>query len=95
MTYHDEDGETLNEWFGLETPAQQHVFARVFLRQHLRAPGSGWRPGSAEETAAEAGRLRAPDFVIGRKSGRHWRVEEKLFDYVGRYRKADAAGAEA
>lgn len=94
VTYHDEDGETLNEWFGLETPAQQHVFDRVFLRQHLRAPGSGWRPGSAEEAAAEAGRLRAPDFVIGRKSGRHWRVEEKLFDYVGRYRKADAAGAE-
>lgn len=95
VTYHDEDGETLNEWFGLETPAQQHVFARVFLRQHLRAPGSGWRPGSAEEAAAETGRLRAPDFVIGRKSGRHWRVEEKLFDYLGRYRKADAAGAEA
>ncbi|MDF3919645.1 DEAD/DEAH box helicase [Salinicola salarius] len=94
VTYHDEDGETLNEWFGLETPAQRHVFDRVFLRQHLRAPGSGWRPGSAEEAAAEAGRLRAPDFVIGRKSGRHWRVEEKLFDYVGRYRKADAAGGE-
>ncbi|WP_110640711.1 DEAD/DEAH box helicase [Salinicola sp. CPA57] len=94
VTYHDEDGETLDEWFGLDTPAQQHVFARVFLRQHLRAPGSGWRPGSAEEAAAEAARLRAPDFVIGRKTGRHWRVDEKLFDYVGRYRTADTAGAE-
>ncbi|WP_298843514.1 DEAD/DEAH box helicase [uncultured Salinicola sp.] len=94
VTYHDEDGETLDEWFGLDTPAQQHVFARVFLRQHLRAPGSGWRPGSAEQAAAEAGRLRAPDFVIGRKTGRHWRVDEKLFDYVGRYRTADTAGAE-
>jgi len=94
VTYHDEDGETLDEWFGLDTPAQQHVFARVFLRQHLRAPGGGWRPGSAEEAAAEAARLRAPDFVIGRKTGRHWRVDEKLFDYIGRYRKAEAAGAE-
>ncbi|KAA0019653.1 DEAD/DEAH box helicase [Salinicola corii] len=94
VTYHDEDGETLDEWFGLDTPAQQHVFARVFLRQHLRAPGSGWRPGSAEQAAAEAERLRAPDFVIGRKTGRHWRVDEKLFDYVGRYRTADTAGAE-
>lgn len=94
VTYHDEDGETLDEWFGLETPAQQHVFERVFLCRHLRAPGCGWRPQSAEQAAAEAHRLRAPDFVIGRKSGRHWRVDEKLFDYVGRYRKAESAGAE-
>ncbi|WP_189444161.1 DEAD/DEAH box helicase [Salinicola rhizosphaerae] len=91
VIYHDEDGETLDEWFGLETPAQQHVFERIFLREHLRAPGSGWRPQSAEQAAAEAERLRAPDFVIGRKTGRHWRVDEKLFDYSGRYRKAEAA----
>jgi len=95
VTYHDEDGETLAEWFGLETPAQQHVFERLFLRQHLRAPACGWRPISAQEAAAEAGRLRAPDFVIGRKTGRHWRVDEKLFDYGGRYRKADGAAGEA
>ncbi|WP_110656622.1 DEAD/DEAH box helicase [Salinicola halimionae] len=92
VIYHDEDGETLDEWFGLETPAQQHVFERIFLRHHLRAPSSGWRPRSAQEAVEDVSRLRAPDFVIGRKSGRHWRVDEKLFDYVGRYRKADGAG---
>ncbi|WIX32225.1 DEAD/DEAH box helicase [Salinicola sp. JS01] len=92
VTYHDEDGDTLDEWFGLETRAQRHVFARVFLRQHLRAPGSDWQPASAEEAAAEAHRLRAPDFVIARKSGRYWRLGEKLFDYAGRYRTAEAAG---
>ncbi|WP_110685980.1 DEAD/DEAH box helicase [Salinicola aestuarinus] len=91
VIYHDEDGETLEEWFGLETPAQQHVFERVFLRQHLRAPGSGWRPVSAEEATREADRLRAPDFVIARRTGRHWRIGDKLFDYQGRYRTADAA----
>ncbi|WP_110708062.1 DEAD/DEAH box helicase [Salinicola sp. CR57] len=92
VTYHDEDGETLDEWFGLETRGQRHVFARLFLRRHLRAPGSGWQPRSAEEAAEQAARLRAPDFVIGRRTGRHWRVDEKLFDYVGRYRTAEAAG---
>ncbi|WP_110670536.1 DEAD/DEAH box helicase [Salinicola halophilus] len=91
VIYHDEDGETLEEWFGLETPAQQHVFERVFLRQHLRAPGTGWRPASAEEAEREAERLRAPDFVIARKTGRHWRIGDKLFDYQGRYRTAEAA----
>lgn len=92
VTYHDEDGDTLDEWFGLETRGQRHVFVRVFLRQHLRAPGSDWQPASAEEAAAEAHRLRAPDFVIARKSGRYWRLGEKLFDYAGRYRTAEAAG---
>lgn len=90
VTYHDEDGTTLDEWFALETPAQRGAFAAAFLRHHLRAPGSAWWPASPEAVIAERERLKAPDFVIGRKVGRHWQVREKLFDYVGRYRKADS-----
>lgn len=89
VTYHDEDGATLDEWFALETSAQRGAFAAVFLRYHLRAPGSRWWPASPEAVIAERERLKAPDFVIGRKVGRYWQVREKLFDYVGRYRKAD------
>lgn len=92
VTYHDEDGATLCEWFALETPPQRAAFAAVFLRDHLRAPGLGWRPASAREVIDGERRLRAPDFVIGRRVGRHWQVREKLFDYTGRYRTAaDAA----
>ncbi|WP_108445118.1 DEAD/DEAH box helicase [Halomonas denitrificans] len=91
VTYHDEEGVTLAEWFALETPAQRGAFAAVFLRDHLRAPGARWSPTTPEEVVAEQRRLRAPDFVVGRKVGRHWQVREKLFDYVGRYRKAVAA----
>lgn len=91
VTYHDEDGATLDEWFALETPAQRGAFAAAFLRHHLRAPGSRWWPATPEEVIAERQRLRAPDFVVGRRVGRHWQVREKLFDYVGRYRKADSA----
>ncbi|WP_083861904.1 DEAD/DEAH box helicase [Halomonas sp. KM-1] len=90
VTYHDEDGTSLSEWFALETPAQRAAFAAVFLRHHLRAPGTRWQPLSAEEVIAERRRLRHPDFVVGRKVGRHWQVREKLFDYIGRYRKAEA-----
>lgn len=93
VTYHDEDGATLNEWFALETPAQRGAFAAVFLRRHLRAPGTSWWPQGPAEVVAERHRLKAPDFVVGRKVGRHWQVREKLFDYVGRYRTADAAEA--
>ncbi|MCA1770977.1 MAG: DEAD/DEAH box helicase [Halomonas sp.] len=88
VTYHDEDGTTLCEWFALETPAQRGAFAAAFLRDHLRAPGVPWRPTTPEAVIAERHRLRHPDFVVGRKVGRHWQVREKLFDYVGRYRKA-------
>jgi DNA repair protein RadD len=90
VTYHDEDGASLSEWFALETPAQRAAFAAVFLRHHLRAPGARWQPLSAEEVIAERWRLRHPDFVVGRRVGRHWQVREKLFDYTGRYRKAEA-----
>lgn len=43
---------------------------------------------------AAAEHFRAPDFVIARRVGRgrnsHWRVRERLFDYQGRHRKANA-----
>ncbi|MDN3557381.1 DEAD/DEAH box helicase [Halomonas maura] len=92
VVYHDEDGATLSEWFALETPAQRGAFAAVFLRDHLRAPGDRWSPASPEEVVREERRLRAPDFVIGRKVGRHWQVRRKLFDYTGRHRLAADAG---
>ncbi|MCK2184743.1 DEAD/DEAH box helicase [Halomonas getboli] len=92
VVYHDEDGATLVEWFALETPAQRGAFAAAFLREHLRAPGTRWSPTTPEEVVAEQHRLRAPDFVIGRKAGRHWQVRRKLFDYTGRYRLAAEAG---
>ncbi|MDW7745731.1 DEAD/DEAH box helicase [Halomonas sp.] len=91
VTYHDEDGAMLSEWFALETPAQRAAFAAAFLREHLRAPGSRWSPRTPDEVIAEQRRLRHPDFVVGRKVGRHWQIREKLFDYTGRYRKAAEA----
>ncbi|MDR5866672.1 DEAD/DEAH box helicase [Halomonas koreensis] len=92
VVYHDEDGATLAEWFALETRAQRGAFAAAFLREHLRAPGSRWSPTTPEEVIREQRRLRAPDFVIGRRVGRHWQVKRKLFDYTGRYRRAAEAG---
>ncbi|MDN6180210.1 MAG: DEAD/DEAH box helicase [Halomonas subglaciescola] len=91
ITYHDEDGATLAEWFALETAAQRRAFYAVFLRRHLRAPGVGWQPATPEEVVAGRERLRHPDFVVGRQTGRHFNVHEKLFDYQGRYRRADSA----
>lgn len=95
VTYHDEDGESLSEWFALETSAQRHAFYHAFLKDHARAPGIAWKPESAEEVVGQRQRLRRPDFVVGRKVGRHWQLRDKLFDYQGRFRKAADAGSDA
>ncbi|WP_168015873.1 DEAD/DEAH box helicase [Halomonas salinarum] len=95
ISYFDEDGTSLAEWFALETPAQRYAFHQAFLARHLRAPGTDWRPTSIQEVLEGEARLKAPDFVVGRKVGRFWQVRDKLFDYQGRYRKAEAAGPDA
>lgn len=91
VTYHDEDGASLSEWFALETAAQRRAFYTVFLRAHLRAPGVRWQPATPDDVVAAQSRLRHPDFVVGRKVGRHFQIRDKLFDYQGRYRKAAEA----
>ncbi|NGO88378.1 MAG: DEAD/DEAH box helicase [Halomonas sp.] len=91
VTYHDEDGASLSEWFALETAAQRRAFYAVFLRNHLRAPGVPWQPATPDDVVAAQSRLRHPDFVVGRKVGRHFQIRDKLFDYQGRYRKAAEA----
>ena len=93
VTYYDEEGVSLSDWYALETPAQRQAFQQVFLREHLRAPGLGWSPASPEQVVDEQARLRFPDFVVARKvNKKHWRIQQRLFDYQGRYRKAIAAG---
>ena len=34
--------------------------------------------------------FKAPDFVVARKHKRFWNVKQRVFDYEGRYRKANA-----
>ncbi|MDR9467533.1 DEAD/DEAH box helicase [Marinospirillum sp.] len=92
VTYYDEEGVSLSDWYALETPGQRQLFKRVFLQEHLRAPGVDWSPASPEEVVSEQARLRPPDFVVARKvNKKHWRIQQRLFDYQGRYRRAISA----
>ncbi|TKI05837.1 DEAD/DEAH box helicase [Martelella alba] len=89
-TYYDEDGADVSERYRLATPAQRRLFEFRFLRLHQRAPGVPlpWRV--AGDICRAANQLRHPDFVIARRQGRFWRVREKVFDYQGRFRLANA-----
>ncbi|OON37071.1 ATP-dependent helicase [Izhakiella australiensis] len=88
-TYYDEDGSSVSERFRLRTPAQQGAFELLFMRPHQRAPGValGWK--NAADVVALQPLLRHPDFVVARMRGKFWQVREKLFDYQGRYRRAN------
>ncbi|KFF62240.1 DEAD/DEAH box helicase [Pectobacterium brasiliense] len=89
ITYHDEDGAEVSERFRLYTTAQRHVFLQQFLRVHQRAPGTPFNWQNAADVIAQQLLLRAPDFVVARKHGKFWQIREKLFDYQGRFRRAN------
>lgn len=90
ITYYDEDGADVSERFRLNTPAQRTAFMQLFLRPHLRAPGIELVWKKAADIVAQQDKLRYPDFVVARMKGRFWQIRQKVFDYQGRYRKADS-----
>ncbi|NIH11470.1 MAG: DEAD/DEAH box helicase [Serratia symbiotica] len=88
-TYYDEDGTSTSERFRIQTPAQCKAFDMLFLRPHQRAPGVPFRWKTAADVLAQQLLLRHPDFVVARKRGQFWQVREKVFDYQGRFRRAN------
>lgn len=89
ITYHDEEGAEVSERFRLHTPAQRSAFIQIFLRPHQRAPGLALSWHNVHDIVHQQDKLRAPDFIVARKKGPFWQVREKIFDYQGRYRKAN------
>ena len=89
VTYYDEDGADVSERFRLQTPAQRKAFEMLFLRPHSKAPGVPFLWRDAADITDRAALLRHPDFVVARKKGHFWQVREKMFDYQGRFRRAN------
>lgn len=84
VTYYDEDGTHVSERLRLATSAPQK-----FLRQHQRAPGVKLHWRTAADISAQQTLLRHPDFVIAQRRGRFMQIREKIFDYYGRFRRAN------
>ncbi|WP_130099773.1 DEAD/DEAH box helicase [Siccibacter turicensis] len=89
VTYYDEEGADVSEHFRLTTPAQRTAFEQLFIRPHTRTPGVPLAWKTATDLLAQQALLRHPDFVVARKKGHYWQVREKVFDYQGRYRRAN------
>lgn len=89
VAYYDEDGTDVSERFRVQTPAQRTAFEQQFLRPHSRTPGVPLRWITVEDIVAQQQTLRHPDFVVARKKNAWWQVREKIFDYQGRFRRAN------
>lgn len=88
VTYHGEEGEELNEYFDFTKPAQKAIFNTQFGKRIANAQTPKALQSVADVLAIEP-QLTAPDFVIARKQKHYWRVQERIFDYEGRHRKAN------
>jgi DNA repair protein RadD len=95
ITYHDEQGAELNESFDFAKPNQVKAFNDIFSKR-LSAKISvqlgsteSFEVTTLEQALTLANLLPCPDFVIARKQKFYWRVKNRLFDYQGKYRKAN------
>lgn len=88
ITYHGEEGEELKESFDFSKPAQVKRFNQIFSKRitNSQAPQKFEK---IEEALSYEALFTAPDFVIARDQKHYWRVQERIFDYQGRYRKAN------
>lgn len=89
VTYYDEDGAEVSERFRVSSRAQRTAFELLFIRPHSRTPGVPLPWMTLDDVVAQQRTLRHPDFVVARKKGAWWQVREKVFDYQGRFRRAN------
>jgi DNA repair protein RadD len=98
ITYHDEEGVELSETFDFSKTNQVKAFNNIFAKRLSACIGI--KLGTAEifeiHTLQQALKVAKvfpyPDFVIARKQQYYWRIKNRIFDYQGHYRKANALG---
>ena len=89
LQYHDEDAVSVSERFDFSKPGQRAVFNRIFGRR-LAQGRHPLQLAEPQHALRLQGLLPVPDFVVARKVQHHYRVQERIFDYAGAYRRANA-----
>ena len=87
LTYHDEDGAEVSEWFDFNNNKQVAIFNREFGRR-FKAGVEPTEFKTIDHVLNSQYEFSAPDFVVARKAKNFWQIKEKIFDYQGAYRKA-------
>ena len=81
----DEDGAELKEQFNFAYAKARQAFNQHFTR---RINGPANLPNTAEQALQQLNNMVHPDFVIANKHKHYWKIEHRIFDYQGPYRKA-------
>ena len=97
VIYHDEEGAELTESFDLSKATQAKAFNNIFakrLKINLTSTLAleNLEINNVQQALKLAPYFPFPDFVIARKQKYYWRIKDRIFDYQGNYRKANALG---
>lgn len=79
-TYQGEGNALVHEFWSLNTKKQKQTFKDQFVRPHLADKHRPFEEASPTKVVANQHRFRLPQFVIARKSGRFWKLRDKIFD---------------
>ncbi|EMR35392.1 DEAD/DEAH box helicase [Vibrio harveyi] len=79
-TYQGEGNALVHEFWSLNTKKQKQIFKDQFVRPHLADKHRPFEEASPTRVVANQHRFRLPQFVIARKSGRFWKLRDKIFD---------------
>jgi DNA repair protein RadD len=79
IRYYDVDAEYLSEFFYLNNQTSIKKFHINFLRFHSKLPERPFPVNSIQTVLEHKHLLRMPQFIIGRKQGKFWRITEKIF----------------
>ncbi|MBU2899108.1 DEAD/DEAH box helicase [Vibrio hepatarius] len=79
VSYFGENQAQVHEFWSLTTPKQKQDFKNKFVRAHLADKHRPFNELSPNKVVKHQHRFRPPQFVIARKSGRFWKVRDKIF----------------
>ncbi|MCG0012004.1 DEAD/DEAH box helicase [Vibrio parahaemolyticus] len=78
--YQGEGYALVHEFWSLNTKKQKQTFKDQFVRPHLADKHRPFEEASPTRVVANQHRFRLPQFVIARKSGRFWKLRDKIFE---------------
>lgn len=80
VTYVGDNNAQVHEFWSLSTKKRKEAFYKQFVRPHLADRHRPFNESSPTRVVANQHRFRLPLFVIARKSGRFWKMRDKIFE---------------
>ncbi|WCE30931.1 DEAD/DEAH box helicase [Vibrio sp. SCSIO 43137] len=80
VTYIGDDNAQVHEFWSLSSKNQKLAFEKKFVRPHLADHHRPFTESSPTKVVSNQHRFRLPLFIIARKSGRFWKLRDKIFD---------------